>query len=211
MSQPSFRRRSVRPRARLAAVLALGTSAVVACGGEDPFAVKAQLTNVDVGYEVYPLSTAPTTLPAAISLYGVQSVRPLVRTNLTLNFDLAVDLDASGKVRLMPPKLLVPPQTIGLQTGFQVISGTTLATLESAPKSGYQYDSALVVSPGQVVVVQTQAAGPTGNVCSTIAPLYAKLRVDSLRPKQGSTAIFFSARVDPNCGFRSFADGLPTF
>ena len=67
-----------------------------------------------------------------------------------------------------------------------------------------------VVSPGQVVVVQTQGAGPLSAVCSTTVPMYAKVVVDSIRPSQGSQLIYLRARVDQNCGFRSLDTGLPS-
>lgn len=208
MSPRTARRRLLALRAPAAAVL-VGVS-VAACGGEDPFAPKASLDTVLANFQVYALSTAPTLLPTAVSLYGVQSVRPAIRTSGTLNFDLAFDVDAAGRVRMLPPKLLVAPQGASLTTGMQVVANTTFDALSRAPSGGYQYDSATVVTPGQVVAVQTQGAGTLSVVCSTTAPLYAKLVVDSVRPAAGTQLIYLRARIDPNCGFRSLESGLPT-
>jgi len=203
MSRPIFRRSSIL-------VCALGGAALAACGGEDPFAAKAVFETQLTGFQVYPLSTSPQNLPAAISLYNFASVRPVVRINQTLNFDVAVDLDASGKVRLLPPKAVVAPIGASLATGIQVISGTTFDTFTRAPNTGYQFDSATVVTPGQVVAIQTQGAGPLSAVCTTTVPMYAKLVVDSIRPQaNGLPLIYMRARVDQNCGFRSLAEGLP--
>lgn len=207
MSPRTARRRLHALRAPAAAAL-VGVS-LVSCGGEDPFAVKASLDTVLATFQVYSLSTAPTLLPTAISLYGVQSVRPAVRSSGTLNFDVAIDVDASGKIRLLPPKLLVAPQGAALVTGMQIVSGSTFETLTRAPSAGYQYDSATVVTPGQVVAVQTQGAGTVSVVCSTTAPLYAKIVVDSVRATAGTQAVYLRARIDPNCGFRSLESGLP--
>ncbi|AHG90711.1 hypothetical protein J421_3174 [Gemmatirosa kalamazoonensis] len=199
------------PRAlRSVAAVAFAGLALTACGGTDPFAPVAAFETAAVTYQVYPLTTAPATLPAAISLYGLSSVRPIVRTNLSLNFDVAVDLDASGKVRLLPPKLVVAPQGVSLTTGMQIIANTTFDALTRAPNSGYQFDSATVVTPGQVVAVQTQGAGPLSAACATTVPMYAKLVVDSIRPANGSQVIYMRARVDQNCGFRSLEPGLPS-
>ena len=202
--------RPIRLRAESLVAAALAAASLTACGGEDPFAPRATLDTVGVAYQVYPFSNAPSLLPTAISLFGVQAVRPLIRVNQSLNFELAVDLDAQGRVRLLPPKLLVAPQGASLVTGVQIMTGTTYEALTRAPNSGYQFDSATVVTPGQVVAIQTQGAGPASIVCSTTAPMYAKLVVDSIRPSSGTQVIYMRARVDPNCGFRSLETGLPT-
>jgi hypothetical protein len=206
---PAVRRPQLRARHAVVGALFAG-GALTACGGADPFAAQATFETQLVGFQVYPLSTAPSALPAAISLYSFTSVRPIVRTNQTLNFDVAVDLDASGKVRLLPPKLVVAPNGASLSTGMQIVGGTTFDTFTRAPTSGYQFDSATVVTPGQVVVVQTQGAGPTSAVCATTVPMYAKLVVDSVVATNGSRLIYMRARVDQNCGFRSLAEGLPS-
>jgi len=206
-----FAARRPELRARHAVVGALlASGALTACGGTDPFAPQATFETQLVGFQVYPLSTSASSLPAAISLYNFTSVRPIVRTNQTLNFDVAVDLDASGKVRLLPPKLVVAPNGASLETGMQVISGTTFDTFTRAPNNGYQFDSATVVTPGQVVAVQTQGAGPLAAICTTTVPMYAKVVVDSIVPTNGSKLIYLRARVDQNCGFRSLAEGLPS-
>jgi hypothetical protein len=199
-------RRPIRPLVGAA----LAAASITACGGEDPFAPRASLNTQAVDYRVYPLSSAPTLLPTALSLFGVQEVRPLLRVNQSLNFEIAVDLDAQGRVRLLPPRLLVAPQGASLVTGMQVIANTTFDALTRAPNTGYQFDSATVVTPGQVVAVQTQGAGPASIICSVAVPMYAKLVVDSIRPAAGTQVIYMRARVDPNCGFRSLEPGLPT-
>ena len=155
----AVRRPELRARHAVVGALLAG-GALAACGGTDPFAPQASFETQLVGFQVYPLTTAPSSLPAAISLYAFTSVRPVVRTNQSLNFDVAVDLDASGKVRLLPPKLVVAPNGASLTTGMQVINGTTFDAFTRAPTTGYQFDSATVVTPGQIVAVQTQGAGP---------------------------------------------------
>lgn len=191
-----------------ATVIGVATSAA-ACGGTDPYAPVATLTTQSAAFQVYALSTAPSLLPTALSLYGFEAVRPAVRSNLSLTFDMAFDVDGSGRVRLLQPKLLVAPQSAALVTGFQVVSNTTFEGLTRAPTGGYQYDSAMVVTPGQVVAIQTQGSGPASVVCAISTPMYAKLVVDSVRAVNGTSAVFFKVRVDKNCGFRSLEEGLP--
>lgn len=199
----SPRRRALAPLAAVAGMF------VVACGGTDPFAPIANQTTQSAAFQVYALSTASSLLPTAMSLYAFQTARPAVRSNLSLTFDVAFDVDGAGRVRLLPPKLLVAPQSAPLVTGFQIVANTTFDALTRAPNSGYQYDSATVVSPGQVVAVQTQGAASAGVRCAIQTPMYAKLVVDSVRPAQGTSAVFFKVRVDQNCGFRSLEEGLP--
>jgi len=82
--------------------------------------------------------------------------------------------------------------------------------LLDAPKSGYLVDTtAVVLSPGQTVAIQSQH-NFQGDVCQFAlnANIFAKLAVDSVN--LASRTIYVRMGLDPNCGFRSFATGIPT-
>ncbi len=199
----------VRPSLRPLGVLAFAliTAAVAACGGKDPYAPVASYPNLPTAFVVFPLRNAPPPQSPAVDLRAGSIVRPAIIYSSTLgslvpNFDVAFDIDAAGHILLLPPKLVAAAQVIP-RTGFQIVS-TAYDSLGSAPGGTYQADSAVVVVPGQTVVAQAQ--GTTG--CTVGAPFYAKLVVDSVSRLTGG--IFVRATIDPNCGFKSFASGLPT-
>jgi hypothetical protein len=197
------RRRPLRSRA-LGASAALAAAAVAGCGGDDPFAPRARLEVDEARFVVYPLTGSAPLLPAGLNLLAGVAVRPFLGVAAggapQANFDLAFDRDATGRVVVYTPRwLLVPPLGVG-RAGLQAVSGA-FASVQSAPRGGFVFDSLLTVTPGQVVVVET-----TTQSCTAAQPLVAKLLVDSIV----GAAIHLTVRINPNCGFRSFADGIPS-
>jgi hypothetical protein len=65
------------------------------------------------------------------------------------------------------------------------------------------------VTVGETVIVRAR------NVCRNGFPgrdfFYAKVQLLELGSSDGFRTARFRIRTDPNCGFRSFADGLPEF
>jgi hypothetical protein len=179
---------------------ALAAGAFAACGGADPFAPRASLPNVATTVVVFPLS-ASVTLPSGLDLYNARAVRPQL-SGVQTTFDLALDRAAGGRVVLYAPRRLVVAPGGTPRTGMRVVAGD-YAALESAPTDAFAYDSLLTVDFGQVVAVEAQSS-----VCTTAAPLRAKLVVDSVGASGG---LYVRTTVNPNCGFRSFASGIPTF
>ena len=162
----------------------------------------AQSETAAVGFVLVPLSGDPT-LPAAIDLAGRRAVRPRLLGGTILNFDLAVDVDAQGRpVFLAPARVAIAPGGTP-RTGFQTV-GTQYDALERAPGGAYAYDSTLTVAIGQTVVVQAQGA-----TCNPTYPLFAKLVVDSVVGSGAQRLVYIRSRINPNCGFRSLAPGLP--
>jgi hypothetical protein len=194
-------RTSVRRAPRLAVLGLLGLAATAAgCGGADPFAPRASLSTASDVLTVYPYSGDPA-LPAGIDPFNGLAVRPrLVGTRP--NFEVAVDAAAGGRVLLRTVRtLLVAPggtPQVGLRTVAQRYDSLT-----AAPTDGYVFDSTLTVNVGQTVALRS-----SGLTCTPNAPYSAKLVVDSITAGGG-----FAVRIttNPNCGFRSFASGLPTF
>jgi hypothetical protein len=189
-------------KARLALVAAM--SVVVglnACG--DPNSLKANLTTSVDSLFVYALSGTPPTYPSGLSLIARQPVR----VDGFASFDVALDIDAAGKPVVYPVKLVVSSPGGSRPVGMVKVQGTFDQVVE-APKSGFEADSALSMAFGEVVVIQS-AHNTTGDLCQfAINPnIYAKIVVDSVN--LASRTLFLRLGLDPNCGFRSFAAGIP--
>ena len=190
----------------LAAVAAITGAA--ACGGKDPYAPTASLPTYAVSYTIFPLSRVRAPFYPALDLHTPNAVRPAVQSyligstyTLVPNFDVAFDLDSAGHIVLLQPKQIVTTTTVP-KTGFQT-STTAFDALGSAPGGTYQQDSLVRVSPKQTVIVQAQ-----GLACLSAGTFfYAKLVVDSIT---AAGALATRVVTDPNCGFKSFASGVPT-
>lgn len=184
--------------------LALGAAAVVAAAAvscKDFTSVPASLSTLTDTGLVYAINGAPAGAPTAIHLYS----GTLLPADASFIFDLAFDIDPSGSAVLMPMRVvssgLASTHTVGLQRAAESFDGVT-----SAPKNGYHPDTAMVVQPGQVVVVQSQDPLVCG-VSLTGTTIHAKLEVTSIDVVNRQLKVHYT--VDPNCGFRSFASGVP--
>jgi len=190
-------------KARLAL---LATMCVVvalnACG--NPTSLTASVPDFTDTLSVFALSGTPPAFPSGISIVARQAVR----VDGFAQFDVAFDINAAGNPVVYPVKLVVSSPGGSRAVGMQKVPGVFESVL-SAPTTGFETDSALVMLPGDVVVVQTPHNG-AGDLCQfTLSPnLYAKMVVDSVN--LGSRSLFLRTVFDPNCGFRSFADGIPT-
>ncbi len=191
--------------ARVGATL-LVVGAAAACGGKDPYAPVAQSNTVGTTFVLYPMRRVTPPQNSALDLRTPLPVRPSIVVSslsgqavLVPNFDVAFDVDAAGHVVLLAPKLVTSAQSIP-RTGFQ-ISSTRYDSLTAAPGGTYQADSAFRATVGQTIVVQAQGT------CPVSSPFYAKLVIDSVNST--TSALYVRARIDPNCGFKSFAAGLP--
>jgi hypothetical protein len=192
------------PRLPFRSVALVSLAALAAASNDDTnaFLGVASSETALVSFVVYPLSGDPA-LPAAIDLSARRAVRPAILAGSVINFDLAFDLDAQGRILVIPPARLASPPSgiprVGIQTRSESFDG-----LSRAPDGGYTFDSTAVVTRGQTVVVEASAA-----TCSTTYPLHAKLVVDSVGAVAAGRPIYVRARVNPNCGFRSLEPGLP--
>jgi hypothetical protein len=189
-------------KARLAL---LATMSVVvglnACG--DPTNLQANLpTTVDT-LSVFALSGTPPTYPSGISLVARQAVR----VDGFASFDVAFDINAAGNAVIYPVKLVVLTPGNTRAVGFIKVAGVFDQVL-AAPKTGFGLDTGIVMVPGEVVVVQS-AHNLDSDLCVfAINPnLYAKFTVDSVN--LSNRLLYLRMGLDPNCGFRSFATGIP--
>jgi hypothetical protein len=190
-------------KARLVLLATICVAVVLnACG--DPTNIKAQLPTFVDSLSLWALSGTPPTYPSGISIPG----RQVVRVDASASFDVALDINASGQPVIYPLKLVVSTPGGSRPIGLQKLPAP-FEEVKAAPTAGYETDSALVVNPGETVVVQTPH-NLGGEICQfAISPnLYAKITVDSVN--LASRILYFRMGIDPNCGFRSFADGIPT-
>ncbi|MBP7548866.1 MAG: hypothetical protein KA761_01155 [Gemmatimonadaceae bacterium] len=185
-------------RGLLVSTLAVLAGAV-AC--DDPFKITAQYPNVDVTFELWALDGAPASYPTAVLVPQATAVR----LDAAGSFDLAFDIDASGRVTVLPVGTVVSPISGTRVVEFQRGTGT-YNTIVEAPKAGWQADSTLTVNEGQSFLVKVNTLYCQYDLQQVV---YAKFVVDSVIPAERRMKI--SARINPNCGFRSFLSGVPEF
>ena len=186
------------------AAAALAAATVVGCS--DPVGLRADRAVVTEGLQVYAFTGTPPAFPSA--LYSPQPA--VVRPNGSYAFDVTFDIDPTGKVILTPVQLVGDVSLVGRRVGL-LRSSTPFTQLGRAPDSGYQFDSAFVVSPLETIAMIAPHGGSDDicfqNFLST--DIFSKLMVDSVNV--ADRLIYFKVTVDPNCGFKSFATGIPKF
>lgn len=190
---------------RLSRVVAVAIATLaVACG--DPTRPQATTPNLLLSYIVYGFTNSPPAVANAISMY----VGP-TRADASFDFDVALDLDATGKILVYPVRSVAGPLVgnVATRIGIQTVGGTFEA-LREAPKTGYDTLSVKTITPGTVVAVELvdQVSGLcffSLNGQST----YAKFIVDSvIAPRK----FYVRSVADANCGYRSLVpDSIPTF
>jgi hypothetical protein len=188
--------------------LAVCAFAVAACGGDDPFAIRPQLQLATDSFDIRTLTGTPASARALWRIGGFARFR---LDSIGEQFDLGFDLDANGRVVVVPARRIAvpPPGTSSLPPIVALqVSTTPYATLDRAPETGFITDTAVVVTVGQTVVVRTQS-NVCGNQNTGGSQLFAKFVVDSINTTTRQLKV--RSTIQQNCGFRSFATGIPTF
>jgi hypothetical protein len=172
----------------------------VACG--DPTKPKATYANAPSSYTLYAFTGAPVNAATAISFLGGAA-----RADASFAFDIAFDLDATGRPILYPVRALASDLAGSVKrVGLQVIPGS-FESLREAPETGYDTLGAKTINIGDVIAVelfdiQTCLYSLGGQM------LYAKLTVDSVNA--ASRRLYARTVFDPNCGYRSVVpDSIP--
>ena len=197
----------------LCCVGVLAITAVTACG--DPLQVKANLATIDDTLSVYGLSEAPPSGPSALNTF----LPAVVRTDPSQNYDVVFDIKPNGLGQ--PTAYIYPPRAVsGFFGSAGIIKETTKSfdQITQAPVSGYNDSTAVEIKAGDVLVIQAMSYACAGQIVPGRRFIYSKMVIDSVNytpfnattNPSGST-IYFRMRVDPNCGFISFANGVPTF
>jgi hypothetical protein len=185
----------------LAGGLVLLTGAVgAACGGPtNPRATAEVVTDTLTAWSLY--GTLPTH-PAGYEL----AINHSVLVDNSLLFDVAFYVDSvHNQVLVYPVRLLVDPIIFTRHVGLQRMTMSFDST-EYAFKGGYQFDSIYALSPGQGLMI---VSNPAGCLADANPSLYGKFIVDSINTSLKT--LYFRATEDPNCGYRSFLPGVPTF
>jgi hypothetical protein len=189
-------------KARLA-LLATFSGVVVlsACG--DPTNLRATIPTFVDTLSVFALTGTPPSYPSGVSIVGRQAVR----VDGFANFDVAFDIDANGNPVIYPVKFIVAAGG-SRPVGLLKLAAPFESVLE-APETGFDTDEPIVFAIGETIVVQS-AHNASQDVCQfSLSPyIYAKIAVDSI--KAASRTLYLRMGLDPNCGFRSFATGIPT-
>jgi hypothetical protein len=152
---------------------------------------------------VFPLTGSGPQTPSALNTpFG--TVAPV---NSAANFDIVFDLDAQRRVLIYPVKLVVFPLTGVNEVGMRKVEGP-FESVQRAPTGSYETEEPLTASVGEVVVIEARRNRQSDLCTFALSPnIYSKLVVDSV--STGTDAIWFRLVANPNCGFRSFAPGLP--
>jgi hypothetical protein len=172
------------------------------CGDYNPYA--ATLPTVADTFTIFALTGTPPAYPSGLNTVG----RVATRVDGTANFDMAFDINSEGKAVVYPVKLIVSSIGGDRPVGLRKVA-VAFKDLDSAPTGTYATDSAVVAGVGEVVVVEANR-GTTGDLCSfNISPnIYTKILIDTV--DVATRTIVIQTVMDPNCGFRSFLDGIPS-
>ena len=183
-------------RAAVAAALV-----VAACGPDLTGLLPASIPNRTDTISVYALTGTPISTPSA---YWIES-RRVVRTDQISAFDVAFDIDSSGHALIMPTGAM----KLGRQSGVQVTT-TLFDSVKTAPSSGYQIDSAVVLSVNSVAIVHSRAEQCSSDL-SPVHNYFAKLHVLDIDTTSGPNGrrIDLEILTDINCGYRGLEPGLP--
>ena len=154
------------------------------------------LTNVERSETLYALVGTPVSTPSAYALEGSRRVR----TDLSVDFDFAYNVESDGRKVFIPRAALGIDSSAGLNPGFQVRT-ETFEGIREAPSNGYITDRVVPIAVGDRFVVR-------GRITCTIGvPKYAKLEV--MEFDETARTVTFRILTDENCGFKGLEPGLP--
>jgi hypothetical protein len=189
---------------RLALIAMLFT--VVGLGAcRDPIELQATEPTLTDTVTVYALSGTPPGYPNALSLIA----RGPIAVSGFGGFDVVFDIDESNRVLVHSARRVISFGAQVPQVGLQKVPGT-FESITSAPVTGYTADTTIVASVGDVIVLESMHNSGQGDICSfALEPnVYAKISIDEVFLATRTIVIRFG--YDPNCGYRSFAAGIPT-
>jgi hypothetical protein len=130
----------------------------------------------------------------------------VVQINAGATFDIAFDVDSATRRAVIYPARLVTDGSVATRhAGLQRIT----IPYDSATyglRSGYQFDSVYALAPGDAMYL---ISNPIGCATALNPTLYGKFIIDSVNVV--TRTVHFRATTDPNCGFRSFKPGIPSF
>jgi hypothetical protein len=170
--------------------------AVIACSDPNdlPDAANENFERTDT---LWSLVGTPVSTPSGYSVEGGRKVR----TDLSVDFDFAYNLEPDGQ------RVLVPRAALGIDTASSVNPGFVLRdqsfeSIATPPTGGYVTDEPVTIAAGQRYVVRSRLT------CLALGvPKYAKIEI--LGFEDTARIVFFRILVNDNCGYRSLEPGLP--
>jgi hypothetical protein len=199
--QIGLKRRQIGLKSRIAGlVVAAAAVAGVACGNFT--GVPASLATITDTGTVFAINGAPLGAPTAIHAFA----GAFVPADADFLFDVAFDLDSLARIHILPQRQVAA----GLQPTHTVSLATVPDSFDAvgAVPSGLTFhpDTGMIIARNQVVIAQVTDAQACG-FSVTGTTLYAKIVVNAINRVDRTMSVKFT--VDPNCGFRSFAPGVP--
>lgn len=184
-------------------VLLVGVGAAAAACA-DPLATTATLPTIDDTAAVYALTGAPESAPTAINITFPRAVITTPSEQYDVVFDIRND-----SAFAYPPHAIGATLTAGLQ-----LSTEAFGALTEALSSGYNDSLPVFIKAGDVLLVQSTSAQCAAQSVAARTFIYAKIVIDSIFYDEAGAphvprTIWYRLRNDPNCGFLSFADGIP--
>jgi hypothetical protein len=184
-------------------VLLVGVGAAAAACA-DPLATTATLPTIDDTAAVFALTGAPESAPTAINVTFPRAVIATPSEQYDVVFDIRHD-----SAFAYPPHAIGATLTAGLQLSTEAFGAIT-----EAPTTGYNDSLPVFIQAGDVLLVRSTSAECATQTVAARTFIYAKVVIDSIfydeaAPPHVPRTIWYRLRNDPNCGFLSFADGIP--
>lgn len=192
----------IRPALSAVAALAAAIGLVTAAACSNFTGVPASLPTINDTGTVYALNGAPPGAPSALHVFS----GTLLTADANFVFDVAFDIDTIGRIVVLPQRAVASGLATTHTVAIQIDSTQTFDQITRAPGSGYRADTATTIKLNQVLLIQSSDPNACG-VSLTGSTLYAKLAVTAI--DRVSRQLLVEYTTDPNCGFRSFATGVP--
>lgn len=154
------------------------------------------LTNVERSETLYALVGTPVATPSAYALDGGRRVR----TDRSVDFDFAYNVEPDGDHVFIPREALGIDTSATVNPGFQVRS-ETFEGIREAPSNGYITDRVVPIAVGDRFIVRGRIT------CNIGVPKYAKLEVTEF--DLAARTVTFRVLTNENCGFKGLEPGLP--
>ena len=157
----------------------------------------ATIENIERTDTLWALIGTPVSTPSGYSVDGSHRVR----TDLSVDFDFAYNVESAGE------HIFLPRASLGIDTATAAKPGFILRTesfeaITTAPSNGYITDVPVPIAVGQRYVVRSRIT------CLGLGvPKYAKMEILSF--EEATRIVAFRILINDNCGFRSLEPGLP--
>jgi hypothetical protein len=154
-------------------------------------------TNVERTETLFALVGTPVATPSAYTIEGGRRVR----TDTTINFDFAYNVEPDGRHVFVPRAALDIDPTASVNPGLQLRT-ESFEGITVAPSNGYITDRAIPIAIGERYAVRGRIT------CTAIGvPKYGKLEVVSF--DDVARSVTFRMLTNDNCGYKGLEPGLP--